>query len=216
MSIGHHVHVKARRGTFCSGPLRHAANVFCATMQRRCKIFTSTAVLNKIVVDAATFRASVMCGATSRCRTGSRMSMRSGLTQLCVAVLLVASARGVRGADASTTAWENTPYPYSVVSENVQDVLRNFGYNAEVRVMVAPGVTGVVQGRSGDGTARQFLDDVTKANDLDWYSDGTVVYVSSSSDEQTAIVPLMLSSGCRSRSAATRQSSRVRRVSLPS
>ena len=117
--------------------------------------------------------------------------MRSGLTQLCVvAVLLVASARGVRGADASTTAWENTPYPYSVVSENVQDVLRNFGYNAEVRVMVAPGVTGVVQGRSGDGTARQFLDDVTKANDLDWYSDGTVVYVSSSSDEQTAIVPL--------------------------
>lgn len=119
------------------------------------------------------------------------MSTRSGFTRLClVATLLVASAGGVWGADASTAAWENTPYPYSVVSENVQDVLRNFGYNAEVRVMVAPGVTGVVQGRSGDGTARQFLDDVTKANDLDWYSDGTVVYVSPSSDEQTAVVPL--------------------------
>lgn len=96
----------------------------------------------------------------------------------------------VSGAYASPTAWENAPYPYSVVSEKVDDVLRNFGYNADVRIMVAPGVTGIVQGRSGNGTARQFLDDVTRTNDLDWYSDGTVVYVSPSSDEQTAIVPL--------------------------
>ncbi len=105
-------------------------------------------------------------------------------------MLLLGCPSATWGADASTDAWENAPYPYSVVSENVSDVLKNFGYNADVRVMVAPGVKGIVQGRSGDGTARQFLDDITRANDLDWYSDGTVVYVSPSSDEQTAIVPL--------------------------
>ncbi|MGI4801502.1 MAG: hypothetical protein ACRYG8_47245 [Janthinobacterium lividum] len=72
----------------------------------------------------------------------------------------------------------------------MRDALVNFGYNANVRIMVAPHVIGSVQGHKGDSTARQFLDEITKENDLDWYFDGAVIYVSPSSEEQTEIVPL--------------------------
>ncbi|MCQ8239621.1 hypothetical protein [Rhizosaccharibacter radicis] len=105
-----------------------------------------------------------------------------------VTALVATTASTAAFADAE--AWQAERYPYSVVSENVHDALTNFGYNLGVRVMVSPHVAGVVQGRRADGSARQFLDDVTRANDLDWYSDGTVIYVSPSSEEQTAVVPL--------------------------
>jgi type III secretion protein C len=104
--------------------------------------------------------------------------------------LLCALLAGSPSRAASADAWENQPYPYSVVSENISDVIRNFGYNAGIRVSVSPDVRGVVSGRSGHGTAREFLDDVTRGDDLDWYSDGTVLYVSPAAAEQTIVVPM--------------------------
>ena len=86
--------------------------------------------------------------------------------------------------------WQNKPYPYSVVSQDVGDVLRNFGYNAGLRVSVSQDVKGTVLGHAGRGSAREFLDGITKSNDLDWYSDGTVLYVSPASEEETTVVDL--------------------------
>lgn len=98
--------------------------------------------------------------------------------------------RSAAAAEQTGTEWRDAAYPYSVLSESVRDALVNFGYNAGVRIMVSPHVSGTMEGHRGNGTALEFLDEITKSNDLDWYSDGTVIYVSPSSEEQTAIVPL--------------------------
>ena len=86
--------------------------------------------------------------------------------------------------------WEKRPYPYSIVRQDIADALRNFGYNTGVNVSLAPDVQGVVQGRIKADTARKFLDQITRSNGLDWYFDGTVIYVSPTSQEQTAVISL--------------------------
>ncbi|WP_156927969.1 hypothetical protein [Bradyrhizobium sp. Tv2a-2] len=81
-------------------------------------------------------------------------------------------------------------YDYAVVNQGVVDVLVNFGYNTGLRMAIAPGVAGVVRGRVKADTAGSFLDAVTKSNALDWYYDGSVMYISPASDQQTVTVPL--------------------------
>ena len=91
---------------------------------------------------------------------------------------------------AAAPAWRDAAYPYSIINQNLANVLENFGYNTGLKVSVAQDVKGTVHGRASSGSAGQFLDEVTRSNDLDWYSDGTVVYVSPAADEETAVVPL--------------------------
>lgn len=86
--------------------------------------------------------------------------------------------------------WEKRPYPYSIVRQDVAEALRNFGYNTGVNVSLAPEVQGAVQGHIKAKTARKFLDQITRSNGLDWYFDGTVIYVSPTSQEQTAVISL--------------------------
>lgn len=133
-----------------------------------------------------------MCAAVSRCENTSfaNASRRTA----CVGagcMLLVLSLMARAGAtEQATLKWENNPYPYSVVNETIRGALMNFGYNSDLRIMVSSHVSGTIQGRRSGGSARNFLDDVTKAGDLDWYSDGTVIYVSPASEEQTIVVSL--------------------------
>ena len=86
--------------------------------------------------------------------------------------------------------WRISAYPYAILDEDVTDILKNFGYNTGLRMSVAQDVRGAVHGQESSATAGEFLDELTKSNDLDWYSDGTVVYVSPASDEETAAVAL--------------------------
>lgn len=136
-----------------------------------------------------------MCGAALRCSFEPRIRNAIVLSRekRWFAFIMTACTAFTCHAFAAVpvmTRWQDMPYPYSVTSESVHDALVNFGYNSDVRIMVSPHVSGTIQGRRGTGTAGQFLDEITKANDLDWYSDDTVIYVSPSSEEQTLILPL--------------------------
>ncbi len=93
-------------------------------------------------------------------------------------------------ASAAQLGWQDAPYPYSVINQDVTEAIKNFGYNTGLRVSVAQDVRGTVRGHQTAGTAREFIDDITRSNDLDWYSDGTVMYVSPVADEGTVLVPL--------------------------
>lgn len=86
--------------------------------------------------------------------------------------------------------WRDAPYPYTIINQDVTNIIKNFGYNTGLKISVAQDVKGTVHGQESSGTAGNFLDEVTKSNDLDWYSDGTVVYVSPAADEETATVSL--------------------------
>ena len=91
---------------------------------------------------------------------------------------------------ATRGAWQRSAYPYSVVSQDVAEVIANFGYNTGLHVSLSQDVKGVVRGHASESTAKQFLDEITRSNDLDWYFDGTVLYVSAAAEEKTAIVGL--------------------------
>jgi type III secretion protein C len=113
------------------------------------------------------------------------------LVEMVVAICSIFAAQLTpRVAAAASSDWRDAPYQYVVLNQSVTDVLVNFGYNTGLRMSIAPEVTGVVHGRIEATTAQSFLDALTKANDLDWYFDGSVMYVSPRSSEQTAAVPL--------------------------
>jgi type III secretion protein C len=103
---------------------------------------------------------------------------------------IVATEMTPNVAGAASSDWRDAPYHYVVLNQSVADVLVNFGFNTGLRMSIAPEVTGIERGRIDAATAGSFLDALTKANDLDWYFDGSVMYVSPRSAEQTVAVPL--------------------------
>ena len=123
----------------------------------------------------------------SRC--AALLCIRCG-TWAGLAVLVLTGAPVVASSARAPEDWEKKPYPYSIVRQDVADALRNFGYNTGINVSLAPDVQGAIQGRIKAGTARNFLDQITRSTGLDWYFDGTVIYVSPISQEQTAVLSL--------------------------
>ena len=122
-------------------------------------------------------------GCRSTCR---RILIATILSIVTLPITAFAADDGV----ADRQSWKHQPYPYTIVDQSVADALRDFGYNLGLRVMIAPDVGGTIDGHLPPGDALNFLQAVTHGNDLDWYFDGTVLYVSKTSSEQTAIVPL--------------------------
>jgi type III secretion protein C len=117
------------------------------------------------------------------------MSSCSRATFLAVGLVLLGEGAPV-AVRAAPIDWRNLSYDYVVLNQAVADVLTNFGYNTGLRMSIASDIKGTVHGRVNASTAVEFLDALTKSNGLDWYYDGSVMYVSPASSEQTAAVPL--------------------------
>ena len=126
----------------------------------------------------------------ARCRNVFGFTAMASMLAILVLPSVAVTASAAGDGVAAREAWKHQPYPYTVVSQGVAAALRDFGYNLGLRVMIAPDVGGTIAGRLPPGDALNFLEAVTHGNDLDWYFDGTVLYVSKTSSEQTAIVPL--------------------------
>jgi type III secretion protein C len=86
--------------------------------------------------------------------------------------------------------WPKEPYQYTVVNQDLRSVLARFGENIGVRVVLSDSVKGTVQGTPPSSSPREFLDRLAKAYGLDWYYDGTVLAISSESEQQTQSLSL--------------------------
>lgn len=100
---------------------------------------------------------------------------------------LLASGEPALAADSN---WSGQPYSYTVVNQDLRSVLERFGENIGVRVLVSDGVHGDVHGTTSAASAREFLDQLSRAYGFDWYYDGSVLSVSTVAEEQTETVPL--------------------------
>jgi type II secretory pathway component GspD/PulD (secretin) len=140
------------------------------------------------VAQACALRASFVELRVSFVELGVEIMSGWAVKNIFAAGLVSLTAAGNVGA--APIDWRKAPYDYAVVNQSVTDVLNNFGYNTGLRMSIASGVTGTVHGRINAATAVAFLDAVTKSNNLDWYCDGSVMYVSPMSDEQTVAVSL--------------------------
>ena len=117
---------------------------------------------------------------------------------LWVAAVLVAATAGQNGAAVALTqaTWFTRPFEYVVINQDVRGILTEFGRNVGIPVMLTDKVSGRLHGDPGDRTtgssspqsAGQFLNSLAKANDLTWYFDGAILYVSADQEFSTQLI----------------------------
>ena len=93
-------------------------------------------------------------------------------------------------AQAGEPKWPEGRYQYVVLDQDLRNALSQFGMNTGIRIAMSEAVQGRLHGQVADGTARTFLDDLTREFGLDWYFDGTVMSVTAASETQTKFIPL--------------------------
>jgi type III secretion protein C len=91
---------------------------------------------------------------------------------------------------AAEPAWPNAPYQYVVVDQDLRTVLQEFGANVGVRIVLSDAVQGRVRGRLPMAPPRQFLNHLAQAYALDWFFDGSVMYVSGAAEAETRFIML--------------------------
>ena len=94
------------------------------------------------------------------------------------------------GAGAAVLKLPDAPYSYTVIDQDLAAALQEFGANLGIKVNVSPEVKGRIQGRIPEGKARAFLDRLTTNYNLEWYFDGSVLYVTSAKENRTQLLVL--------------------------
>ena len=107
----------------------------------------------------------------------------------CVVLALVATSPS-HGAEPEASLWQQTPYGYVVLDQDVRVVLQEFGRNLGLVVRLSDAVQGRAQNLPRSGTARSFLDALATGQNLVWYDDGSVLHVAAASEIQSKVVPL--------------------------
>lgn len=128
----------------------------------------------------------------SRVRTGGRAS-RARLCAsgaLAVALAVLSGPLSPSRSEAATLKMPSTPYSYTVIDQDLGAALQEFGSNLKVKVNLSPEVKGRIQGRLPEGTAQDFLDRLAANYNLEWYYDGSVLYVTSARENRTQLLVL--------------------------
>ena len=114
---------------------------------------------------------------------------RNGFPVLSVMLASVAiSASGpVHGAELRLG---DKPYNYTVIDQDLRDVLHQFGSNMHLRVELSDAVKGRVRGRMTTDSPRRFLEAVAANYGLDWYYDGFKLYVTASNEDVSKFISL--------------------------
>jgi type III secretion protein C len=103
---------------------------------------------------------------------------------------LVAIAFVPKGLRAAEPAWPSDTYDYIVVDQDLRTVLEQYGFNTGLRVVLSDAVRGKVHGRLPPAQPRQFFDHLTQMFGLDWYYDGTAIWISAKSETRTDLISL--------------------------
>jgi type II secretory pathway component GspD/PulD (secretin) len=84
--------------------------------------------------------------------------------------------------------WPPGPYTYLVLDQDTKDVLQEFGSLTSIPVAVSEQVKGHLRGPLPITTAKEFLKGLCENQGLDWYFDGTKLYVSAASEVDSVVV----------------------------
>jgi type III secretion protein C len=84
--------------------------------------------------------------------------------------------------------WFEEAYAYVVLDQDVRTTLTEFGRNLGIPVVLSDAVKGRVRGRIEATNAGEFLERLSGANGLTWYSDGAVLHVSADTEFATRVL----------------------------
>ena len=114
------------------------------------------------------------------------MTVRSAaLASACLVLAwpaLSAQAAALPGSDRVLT--------YSVVDQDVRDVLVGIGEQLNLRTTVSPKVHGQLRGRLPAGRAAETLDGLARLYGFEWYCDGQAIFVSTYDEATSKVAPL--------------------------
>ena len=92
------------------------------------------------------------------------------------------------GAGAAPPEWNETPFSYVAVNDDIAEVLRGFAASQGVPVVVSDKIAGKLNGRFDQLTPEAFLQRLVAAYGLVWYYDGHVLYVYRADEMRSRIV----------------------------
>ena len=103
---------------------------------------------------------------------------------------IVSFAFSVSSVAADSDRWLDAPFPYTVVDQDVHDVLGELGRNVKIDVHVSDAVKGRVRGGWRVDTVGSFLDRLTSDVGIEWFFDGHRLNVSSAEESVRRVLPL--------------------------
>jgi len=100
---------------------------------------------------------------------------------------LVLGGASVRAADGD---WQQKPYHYVAIDQDLRSALTEFGRNLRIPVRMGDDVKGRLRAMPASGDAKGFIERLALAHGLIWYFDGTTLHVDTQSALQTELVAL--------------------------
>lgn len=99
-------------------------------------------------------------------------------------------AIGASSLEAAEGSWQQAPYPYVAIDQDLRAALLEFGRNLRIAIKLSDDVKGRLRAVSASGDAKTFLERLALAHGLVWYFDGTTLHVDAQSALQTELVAL--------------------------
>lgn len=93
-------------------------------------------------------------------------------------------------ARAAEVPWPDEPLAYTVVDQDLRDLLAEIGARLGVRVRVSDAVKARVRGRLPPAPPREFLARLASIYGFEWFYDGGTIWVSAPSESQTRMMQL--------------------------
>lgn len=119
-------------------------------------------------------------------RKDFRLNRTAGL--LLGAALSLAALPGPAGA--APVPWPDEPLAYTVVDQDLRDLLAEIGTRLGVRLRVSDAVKARVRGRLPPAPPREFLARLASIYGFEWFYDGGTIWVSAPAESQTRMMQL--------------------------
>lgn len=106
------------------------------------------------------------------------------------ALLLGAAVMATAPTRAAQVPWPDEPLAYTVVDQDLRELLAEIGARLGIRVRVSDAVKGRVRGRLPPAPAGEFLARLASIYGFEWFYDGSTLWVSAPSESQTRMMQL--------------------------
>ena len=115
---------------------------------------------------------------------------RLARSALAAAVIAGAVPSGAPPAHAAPVPWNDEPLSYTVVDQDLRELLGEIATRLGVRVRVSDAVKARVRGRLPPAPPREFLSRLASIYGFEWFYDGGTLWVSSPAESQTHMLQL--------------------------
>lgn len=122
---------------------------------------------------------------------------------LCMVATVAALLGGPSCAQASPPPWTDAPYSYYANNESLPTVLRNFAASFSLSMELSPEVSGSVNGKFNANSPTEFLDRLSGAYGLHWFTHAGTLFISRTSEMSTRSISSGSSSIAAVREALT-------------